>query len=102
MLYAHGGCDAGQAQPLGPSNAGSGINFAVAAPNASQVTLVIFDAAGNELQSFALPADQHRTDSCWHCTIQGLPKKGILYAYRVDGQVRSAAVPMCSLQARRV
>ena len=83
---------AGRAEPLGPSNAGSGVNFAVAAPNASQVTLVLFDAAGKELQSFTLPAEQHRTGSCWHCSVQGLPKKGILYAYRVDGQASALRV----------
>ena len=51
---------AGKAEPLGPSLADGGVNFAVAAPNASKMTLVLFNASGKELQQFPLTADQHR------------------------------------------
>lgn len=59
------------------------MNFALANENAAHVTLVLYDASGKELQQFPLSADQHRTGSCWHCAVEGLPKKGILYAYKV-------------------
>ena len=54
----------GTAEPLGPSLAQGGINFAVAAPNASKLTLVLFDASGKELQQFPLSAEQNRCAGC--------------------------------------
>ena len=85
----------------------------VAAPNASRMTLVLFDASGKELQQFPFSAEQNRyalwmlqeakasrvhsgassnhlplprSGDVWHGLVKGLPKKGILYAYKVEGE----------------
>ena len=50
------------------------------------MTLEIYHSNGSCLQSFALGKDSNRTGDVWHIAIEGLPKSGILYGYRVDGE----------------
>lgn len=71
----------GQAEPLGASDAGAGVNFAVSAPAASTAQLCLFDEAGEPLGEVPM----HKQEGVWTALVKDLPKKGVLYAYRVDG-----------------
>lgn len=77
----------GRIEPLGPSPGGpngeTGVNFALAAPNATSVTLCLYNAAGKA----AGEGSMHRDGSgVWHGFVPGLPLKDVLYGVRVDGQ----------------
>ncbi len=71
----------GQAEPLGASDAGAGVNFAVSAPAASTAQLCLFDEAGEPLGEVPM----HKQEGVWTALVKDLPKKGVQYAYRVDG-----------------
>ncbi|VTU32723.1 Glycogen debranching enzyme [Variovorax sp. SRS16] len=68
--------------PLGATPTSEGINFALAAPNATGVWLCLFDGTGqHEQQRLPLPAC---TDGVWHGRLpSGRP--GLVYGWRVDG-----------------
>jgi glycogen operon protein len=69
-------------QPLGAHLRPDGIHFALWAPHATQVWLVLFDAGGTEqLARLALPGCEH---GVWHGFLPG-GQAGLLYGYRVDG-----------------
>ena len=78
----------GKSVPLGPSSGGPagepGVNFALAAPNATAVSLCLYDAAGAPLAE----APMHRDGGAgvWHGFVPGLPPKGVLYGVRVSGE----------------
>ena len=68
--------------PLGATPGPGGVNFALAAPNASAVELCLFDSAGHsEQQRLTLPAC---TDGVWHGVLPGA-RPGLVYGYRVHG-----------------
>ena len=72
----------GRPFPLGATAGPAGINFALAAPGATQVELCLFDAAGrDERQRLRLPA---RTDGVWHGHLDGATP-GLVYGWRVHG-----------------
>lgn len=71
---------AGQAEPLGASFDGKGVNFTLFSAHAERVELCVFDAHGNE-QRFELPG---RTGEVWHGYLDGV-KPGLRYGYRVHG-----------------
>ncbi|MEO7426704.1 MAG: glycogen debranching protein GlgX [Fibrobacteria bacterium] len=73
---------AGKPDVLGARITETGVNFAIASRNASEVILVLFDeAGGSPTDTIPMPG---KTDNIWHAHIEGL-KKGQLYAYRVNG-----------------
>ena len=80
----------GTAEPLGPSAAeaggAAGVNFALFAGDAAGVTLVLSDADSSNATEFALDPAVHRTGGQWHCFVEGLPRSGVLYGYRVAGE----------------
>ena len=76
---------AGAPSPLGPSPVQAGINFALYTEHATAVTLVLQTAVFEPAQEFALSAEQHRTGHVWHALVEGLPKAGVLYGFKVDG-----------------
>ncbi len=81
---------AGTPYPLGPSvpeaSATPGVNFALAAPHATAVSLVLFDDEGNEVASLALFKDEASApEGIFHGFVPGLPHKEVLYGYRVQG-----------------
>ncbi|KAL6778753.1 ISA3 [Auxenochlorella protothecoides x Auxenochlorella symbiontica] len=71
----------GSASPLGASPAEGGVNFALAAPHATAVTLCLYNADNSPLQELKL----HSTGDVWHGLVDGLPLSGILYGFRVSG-----------------
>lgn len=75
--------ETGHAYPLGAHWDGSGVNFALLAPHASQVWLCLFDASGeHETMRLALPGQQH---GVWFGYLaQAAPD--LLYGYRVAGR----------------
>lgn len=75
----------GAPSPLGPSPVQAGINFALYTEHATAVTLVLQTAVSEPPQEFALTAEQHRTGNVWHALVEGLPRAGVLYGFRVDG-----------------
>lgn len=80
---------AGKPIPLGPSeseNPEQGINFALWSHNATKVTLELFNSDGRATASFVLDPKSNKTGSTWHISIAGLPKSGVLYGFRVDGE----------------
>jgi glycogen operon protein len=71
----------GSKAPLGAFVRDSGCNFSVWAPEATTVTLVLFDENEKEQARFDLP---EKSDGVWFGFIEGV-KPGQLYAYSVDG-----------------
>ncbi|MBA3309453.1 MAG: glycogen debranching protein GlgX [Nocardioidaceae bacterium] len=71
---------------LGASHDGSGANFAVWAPNASTVTLCLFDIQDNETR---LDLPEH-TLGVWHGYLPGV-RPGQHYGFRVSGRWDPAA-----------
>jgi glycogen debranching enzyme GlgX len=73
---------AGAAYPLGAHWDGHGVNFALVAPHAREVSLCLFDADGErELMRLSMPACQ---DGVWHGYLDG-GAPGLVYGYRVAG-----------------
>ena len=68
--------------PLGAHWDGEGVNFALVAPNATDVVLCIFDETGTKEVSTWLLAEKH--DDIWHGYLPGAGP-GLIYGYRVDG-----------------
>ena len=79
----------GHMYPLGPSVSpeapSKGVNFALAAPHASAVWLVIFDEDGNETASLPMTKDSDANEGIFHGYVPDLPQKEVLYGYRVEG-----------------
>jgi glycogen operon protein len=73
--------EAGAPNPLGATFDGNGVNFAVFSRHATQVTLCLFDDAGNETHLIAMP---ERDGHVWHGYIPGMGP-GQQYGYRVHG-----------------
>jgi len=68
--------------PLGATASPEGVNFALAAPNATAVELCLFDSTGaHEQQRLRLQA---RTDGVWHTRLPGA-RPGLVYGWRVHG-----------------
>jgi glycogen operon protein len=68
--------------PLGATASPEGVNFALAAPNATAVELCLFDGTGaHEQQRLRLQA---RTDGVWHARLPGA-RPGLVYGWRVHG-----------------
>ena len=72
---------AGTSSPLGATFDGDGVNFAVFSRHATQVSLCLFDEAGNETQIIKLP---EREGHVWHGYLPGV-RPGQQYGYRVHG-----------------
>ena len=72
---------AGTSSPLGATFDGDGVNFAVFSRHATQVSLCLFDEAGNETQIIKLP---EREGHVWHGYLPGA-RPGQQYGYRVHG-----------------
>ncbi|NML16022.1 glycogen debranching protein GlgX [Azohydromonas caseinilytica] len=72
----------GRPWPLGASVQAEGLNFALAAPDATRVELCLFDAEGRiELRRLALPCCSH---GIWHGFLPGAGV-GLVYGWRVHG-----------------
>ncbi|MDM0027948.1 glycogen debranching protein GlgX [Variovorax saccharolyticus] len=68
--------------PLGATASPEGVNFALAAPNATAVELCLFDGSGaHEQQRLRLTA---RTDGVWHTRLPSA-RPGLVYGWRVHG-----------------
>ncbi len=76
----------GSASPLGATVAGGGVNFAVYAPRAEAVRLLLFDgpldAAAATVHALDPAAD--RTGPYWHVRVEGCGH-GQVYGWQVDG-----------------
>jgi len=73
----------GYPQPFGSTLLPGGINFALYAPHARFVSLVLFEKCQTEiLMEFPLDPSINRTGNVWHALIQGLDP-GIRYGYRI-------------------
>ena len=80
----------GKPWPLGSSSVDGGVNFSVAAPEATKVELLLFasGSASEPDQIIELNA-KHRSGDYWHIEVQGVGI-GCCYGYRVHGPVSSA------------
>jgi len=68
--------------PLGATASPEGVNFALAAPNATAVELCLFDSTGaHEQQRLKLSS---RTDGVWHTRLPSA-RPGLVYGWRVHG-----------------
>jgi isoamylase len=77
------GTAAGSCDLLGAEVVDTGVNFALNAPNAEQVQLILFDEpGGSPTDTIDLRKDE--TTGIWHVLVQGL-KPGQLYGYRAAG-----------------
>ncbi|HHJ51646.1 MAG TPA: glycogen debranching enzyme, partial [Caldithrix abyssi] len=73
----------GKPYPFGANLVRGGINFAIYAPRARVLSLVVFDRCSTDvLMEFPLDARLNRTGDVWHAFIAGLDA-GIRYGYRV-------------------
>ena len=77
---------AGNPEPLGPSVLGDSVNFAVFSQNATSVSLELYDSSGGQAGSFKLDGESNRSGDVWHIAVEGLPRSGVLYGFRVDGE----------------
>ena len=69
--------------PLGSSLTQRGVNFSVAAPEATEVELLIFQDGTSSSPSKVITLSQkHKSGDYWHVEVEGL-KIGTLYGYRV-------------------
>ncbi|XP_010543773.1 PREDICTED: isoamylase 3, chloroplastic isoform X2 [Tarenaya hassleriana] len=82
----------GQALPLGVSEVGNGINFALFSQNATSVTLCLSlpkrskeDANDDSMIEFVLDPNTNKTGDTWHMCVEELPRSNVLYGYRIDG-----------------
>ncbi len=74
----------GSAWPLGSSITPDGVNFSVAAPNATNVELLIFQKENDDYPKEIISLDQkNRSGDYWHVEIEGLGE-GTLYGYKVS------------------
>ncbi|MFO8141016.1 MAG: glycogen debranching protein GlgX [Marinobacter sp.] len=72
----------GEPQPLGATQDGNGVNFAVFSEHAERVELCLFDPSGEqEIERIAMP---ERTGFVWHAYLPDA-RAGLLYGYRVHG-----------------
>lgn len=76
----------GRPWPLGSSRTGTGVNFSVAAPQATALELLIFADGDAREPSRVLRLDPHlhRSGDYWHAEVEGL-ELGCCYGYRVFG-----------------
>ncbi|KAK9270864.1 hypothetical protein L1049_026450 [Liquidambar formosana] len=82
----------GQAFPLGVSEVESGINFAIFSQHATAVTLCLslptrenLDRLDGGMMELELDPHINRTGNIWHICIEDLPRRNVLYGYRIDG-----------------
>src|SRR6478736_983459 len=73
----------GYLAPLGATWDGEGVNFALFAPNATAVTLCLFNSPEDAAEAEKIQLTE-KTHHIWHAYLPGL-QPGQLYAYRVDG-----------------
>ncbi len=71
----------GSPSPLGTSQKGGGVNFALYSEHATKVTLCLFKE--EEHEPF-VEIDLNKTEKVWHILVLNLPEK-IDYGYRIDG-----------------
>ena len=79
----------GRPWPLGSSCTEAGVNFVVAAPQATKVELLLFENGSSAEPYRVIPLDlNHRSGDYWHVAVEGVGL-GCCYGYRVFG-------PKCS------
>ncbi len=71
----------GREAPLGASLDGQGCNFVVWSPDATKVTLCLFDEQEREIERLVL---RERKSHYWFGYVDGV-KAGQAYGYRVEG-----------------
>lgn len=84
-------CETGEVRtgsplPLGASQHGDGVNFALFSRHATRVSLELYQNPNDSSPTKVLNLDplRHRTGDLWHVWVRGI-RSGQLYAYRVDG-----------------
>ena len=82
----HAGVERGLALPLGATQSGDGVNFALFSRYATGVRLELFEHPEDDkpIKSIDLDHARNRTGDIWHVWVKGV-HSGQLYAYRVDG-----------------
>ncbi|GAQ84892.1 isoamylase [Klebsormidium nitens] len=81
----------GSPSPLGVSLSPGedSVNFALFSEHAKGVTLCLWiDATRGQppTDEISLSANDNRTENVWHVAVKDLPKKGVLYGYKVSGE----------------
>ncbi|MFM8675171.1 MAG: glycogen-debranching protein, partial [Vulcanococcus sp.] len=72
----------GQSWPLGSSTTAKGVNFALAAPMATRVELLLFaHGEAPEPEQVVELHPRHRSGDIWHVEVEGVGI-GCCYAYR--------------------
>ncbi|MGK7889558.1 MAG: glycogen debranching protein GlgX [Leptolyngbyaceae cyanobacterium] len=76
----------GESFPLGATVQDNGVNFCLYSPDATAVTLLLFDAPDDPYPRIAiqLTPQHNRTFHYWHVFVEGL-STGQVYGYRVEG-----------------
>ncbi|CAN6466920.1 unnamed protein product [Victoria cruziana] len=82
----------GQPFPLGASTVENGINFALFSQHAISVIFCLSIEQGRDLYEQDMRMIEIELDPCvnktgdvWHICVKDLPRRGVLYGYRVDG-----------------
>jgi len=77
---------AGSAWPLGSSVTPQGVNFSIAAPNATNVELLIFQYENDDYPIETITLNkENRSGDYWHVELEGITE-GTLYGYKVSIQ----------------
>ncbi len=79
-----GKLNVGSAWPLGSSITPNGVNFSIAAPNATNLELLIFENENDDypIETISL-AQENRSGDYWHIELEGLTE-GTLYGYKIS------------------
>ena len=81
-----GKVNVGSAWPLGSSVTPDGVNFSIAAPNATNVELLIFQHENDEYPINTISLEQkNRSGDYWHVELEGITE-GALYGYKVSNK----------------
>jgi glycogen operon protein len=77
----------GDALPLGARCDGHGINFAIYAPDADALDLVLYESGGAREPIATIPLDPriHRSGDYWHVYVEGV-SPGVYYTWRAAGR----------------
>jgi len=82
----HAAVEPGASFPIGPTVTPGGVNFSVYSQRATEMELLLFDDASDDVPARVIPLDRrtNRTGGYWHGFVAGL-RTGQLYAYRAHG-----------------
>jgi pullulanase/glycogen debranching enzyme len=63
----------------------AGVNFALFAQHAKDVTLCLYDVDSDCVTEYPLDPGSQRSGDVWHISLEGLPGSNVMYGFKVSG-----------------